>query len=42
MSKYRVNVECTKSLPETNSQCVQCLSYVGGRAHRWVLPGQRP
>ena len=25
-----MNVECTKSLPETNSQCVQCLSYVVG------------
>ena len=28
MSKYRVHVECAKTLPETNSQYVQCLSYV--------------
>ena len=28
MSKYRVQVECAKTLPETNSQYVQCLSYV--------------
>lgn len=30
MSKYRVQVECSKTLPETNSQYVQCLSYVVG------------
>ena len=30
MSKYRVHVECTKSLPETNSQYDQCLNYVEG------------
>lgn len=30
MGKYRVHVECSKTLPETNSQYVQCLSYVVG------------
>lgn len=29
MSKYRVHVECAKSLPEKSSQYVQCLSYGG-------------
>ena len=30
MSKYRVQVECAKTLPETNSQYVQSLRYVEG------------
>ena len=30
MSKYRVHVECAKTLPEKSSQYVQCLSYVVG------------
>lgn len=41
MSKYRVHVECAKTLPETNSLYVQCLSYVVGAPPR-ALPGQRP
>ena len=39
MSKYRVHVECAKTLTETNSQYVQCLSYVVG-AHRGHCPGK--
>ena len=30
MSKYRVQVECSKTLPETKRLYVQCLSYVVG------------
>ena len=30
MGKYRVQVECGKTLPETNSVYAQCLSYVVG------------
>lgn len=41
MGKYRVHIECSKTLPEKNSQYVQCLSYVVG-APTEGLPGQRP
>ena len=30
MGKYRVHVECSKTLQETNSVYAQCLSYVVG------------
>lgn len=39
MGKYRVHIECSKTLPEKNSQYVQCLSYVVGAPPR-ALPGK--
>ena len=40
MAKYRVHVECAKTLPETNSQHVQCLSYVVGAPTEGIAPSK--